>query len=80
MARLQPDRAFLSKAILDTIVPEASDARLPEALNDTIEDGTEDETSLISIRQRRKLFFGTQIRSLWGIIISYSFTDAQMNS
>lgn len=79
MARLQPDRAFFSKAILDTVVPEASHATLPEVLNDTPEEATEDDLSLISIKQRTRLFFGMQTLSLLGIIISYSFTDGQMN-
>ncbi len=58
MADMQPDRAFFSKAILDTLVPEASHATLPEVLDDIAEEGTEDDLSLISIRQRKRLFFG----------------------
>ena len=79
MAKLQSDRAFFREAILDTVVPETSDATLPEALGDTPEEVTEDDLSLISIRQRTRLFFGMQTPSLLGTIISYSFTDGQMS-
>ncbi len=58
MANPQPDRAFFRKAILDTIVPETSQARLPEALDDTVEAGAQDDGSLIPIKQRDRLFFG----------------------
>ena len=78
MSRSKFDRTFFRNAILDTIVPEASDARLPEVLDDADDATAEDELSLISIKQRRRLFFGTHHLSLWRITISYSFTDAQM--
>jgi hypothetical protein len=57
MTDSQPDRAFFRKAVLDTIVPETSNPRLPEILDDTIEE-TEDDISLLSIKQRGRLFFG----------------------
>lgn len=79
MANLQPDRAFFRNAILDTIVPEASNARLPEALEERVETDAEDASSLIPITQRTHLFFGKQLPLVWRIIISYSFPDAQMN-
>jgi hypothetical protein len=80
MATVKPDRAFLQHAILDTIVPEASNATLPDVLNDDdIEEEADDDLSLLSIRQRDRLFFGQWTLLLQGIIISYSFLDIQMN-
>lgn len=79
MGTLKPDRAFFRNAILDTIVPEASNATLPEVLDDDIEAATEDDLSLLSIKQRDRLFFGMRRLSPQGIIISYSFPDLQMN-
>lgn len=58
MANPNPDRAFFRNLILDTVIPEGSQARLPEALEDRVEAETEDESSLISIKQRDRLFFG----------------------
>jgi hypothetical protein len=63
MATITPDRAFLQHAILGTIVPEASKATLPDALNDDGDDNeaeADDEPPLLSIRQRGRLFFGTR--------------------
>ena len=58
MPTSQLDRAFFRNAILDTIVPEISKARLPEILDDTVEAGKENDLSLVSIKQRNHLFFG----------------------
>ena len=56
-------KALFQNAVLDTVVPEATEAKLPEALEDTTEDASEadsaESTSLISIKQRTRLFFGT---------------------
>ena len=78
MAVLQPDQAFFRDAILDTIVPEASRPGLPEVLEDSLEAVTEDEPSLIPVKQRDHLYFGMRNLSLWRTIVSYSFTDVQM--
>ncbi len=78
MPALQPDRAFFRDAILDTIVPEASRPSLPEILEDGPEAATEDEPSLIPIKQRNHLYFGSWNPSPWRTIVSYSFTDVQM--
>jgi len=70
MATVKPDRAFLQHAILGTIVPEASKATLPDALNDDGDDGDDDEVGaddeppLLTIRQRERLFFGRWTLSL----------------
>lgn len=58
MAALQPVRAFFRDAVLDTIVPEVSQPSLPEVLENTSEAATEDESSLIPIKQRGHLYFG----------------------
>lgn len=76
MSRSKPDLAFFRNAILDTVVPEASDARLPEVLDDTDDVAAEDECSLISIKQRRRLFFGTHHTSLWN---HHLLTHSQMD-
>jgi hypothetical protein len=85
MATVKPDRALLQHATLGTIVPEASEATLPDALNDDGDDGDDDEVGaddeppLLTIRQRERLFFGELTSSLWETIISYLFLDVQMN-
>ena len=51
---------FLRHAVLDTVVPHASDADLEAALTSALEKGAEDLTSVLSlIPQRSLLFFGT---------------------
>ena len=50
--------ARFRNASLDTIVPEASNAKLPQALEDIIEVDTDEDTSLLPIKQRNRLFFG----------------------
>jgi hypothetical protein len=75
MATKMHDRAFFRNAILDTIVPDISNAKLPDALDNALEAGIEEDGSLISIKQREHLFFGQQNLSFLGIIISYSFAD-----
>jgi hypothetical protein len=79
MTDMQPDWAFFHNAVLDTIVPKASNASLPEALEDVVEEETDEVPSLLSVRQRDRLFFGEQVWNPTGAIISYSFTDQQMN-
>lgn len=74
----EPDRAFFRDAILDTIVPETSRPSLPEILEDDPETATEDEPSLIPIKQRNHLYFGMRHPLLQRTIVSYSFTDVQM--
>lgn len=79
MTSAQPSRAFFRNAILDTVVPEASNSKLPEALDEASETGTDDDTSLLSIRQRDRLFFGKYSLTMLRTIVSYSFADVQMN-
>ncbi|ERF76131.1 hypothetical protein EPUS_01465 [Endocarpon pusillum Z07020] len=61
MAALQRVRAFFRDAMLDTIVPEVSQPILPEVLESTSEAATEDESSLIPIKQRRHLYFDERL-------------------
>ncbi|KAF7503944.1 hypothetical protein GJ744_002969 [Endocarpon pusillum] len=61
MAALQPVRAFFRDAMLDTIVPEVSQPSLPEVLENTSEAATEDESSLIPIKQRDHLYFDERL-------------------
>lgn len=61
MADSQLDREFFRNAVLHTIVPEVSNAKLPDALDDTIEGRIDEDESLIPIKQRTHLFFGKYI-------------------
>lgn len=50
---------FLRHAVLDTVVPHASDVDLEAALTSALEGGADDLTSVLSqISQRSVLFFG----------------------
>lgn len=50
---------FLRHAVLDTVVPHASNINLEAALTSALEDGAEDLPSVLShIPQRSVLFFG----------------------
>jgi hypothetical protein len=52
---------FLRHAVLDTVVPHASNIDLEAALAKALEGGADDLTSVLSlIPQRSLLFFGTQ--------------------
>lgn len=52
---------FLRHAVLDTVVPHASDIDLETALAKALEGGAEDLSSVLSlIPQRSLLFFGKQ--------------------
>ncbi|KAK2784527.1 hypothetical protein FQN52_008948 [Onygenales sp. PD_12] len=48
---------FLARAVLDSIVPYASQANLEEALNAAVEEDVEDSAALLPLRQRSLLFF-----------------------
>lgn len=53
------DEKFLSHAVLDTLVPRASEVDLEDALGSSLRDYSEDSLSPLSaIRQRDLLFFG----------------------
>lgn len=57
-------KSLFQNAVLDTIVPEATEAKLPQALEDTTEEDASEadsaeSASLIPIKQRTRLFFGT---------------------
>lgn len=57
MADIEVDGAFLRNAILDTVVPEASESDVGDALNAQSEDGDPDSL-LPTLAQRSLLFFG----------------------
>lgn len=51
--------SFLEGAVIDTIVPEASETKIEEALSEAIQTGPGDDASLLpSVAQRSLLFFG----------------------
>ena len=53
------DEQFLSHAVLDALVPHASEVNLEDALSSSLQDYSEDTVSPLSaIRQRDLLFFG----------------------
>jgi hypothetical protein len=55
---------FLQRAVLDTIVPQASEIRLEDILGSSSPDLSEDSLSILStIRQRDLLFFGQSTSS-----------------
>lgn len=52
---------FLRQAVLDTVVPHATNVDIEGALTSALEDGAEDLSSVLgSIPQRSLLFFGTR--------------------
>jgi len=67
---------FLRHAVLDTVVPHASNIDLEAALAKTLEGGADDLSSVLSlIPQRSLLFFGTVKDSL--LIELLSLTHVQ---
>lgn len=77
MANRQLEQTFFRDLVLETIVPESSTARLPEALESTRPEpeSDEDDGSFLSIRQRDRLFFGEDAPSGWN---PASLTHLQM--
>jgi hypothetical protein len=69
---------LLSGAVLDTIVPHASDANLEEALNLLLQDDAGDSPFLLHpIKQRLLLFFGRlEVPDPWK---ATPLTHSQMN-
>lgn len=56
------DESFLKHAVLDTIVPHASEVNLEEALSSGLRVDSDDSLSLLSsIQQRDLLFFGMSL-------------------
>jgi hypothetical protein len=62
MSSLDVPGEFLRHAVLDTVVPHASDIDLEAALTSALEEGADDLPSVLSyIPQRSLLFFGKLI-------------------
>jgi hypothetical protein len=65
MSSLDVPGEFLRHAVLDTVVPHASDIDLEAALTSALEEGADDLPSVLSyIPQRSLLFFGKLIYAI----------------
>lgn len=84
-SRIDSDRSFINSARLHAIVPETSKSRFSEALANSNqgEDDADDEDdgenlSMLPVKQRRLLFFGTLVFQPNEDVVSYLSIDPQM--
>jgi hypothetical protein len=74
MPGLEVPGEFLRHAVLDTVVPHASDIDLEAALTSALEGGAEDLTSVLSyIPQRSLLFFGRRYLDFLSATLSLTY-------
>lgn len=72
---MSAEEAFLGDAILEAIVPEASNTTIADAI--ATEHETDDSESILpSVKQRDLLFFGMSSSTLRLRASSYSFLDS----
>lgn len=80
MPGIESHGEFLRHAVLETVVPHATDIDIEGALSSALEGGAEDLSEVLSsIHQRSLLFFGTLQSVCTSCSASYSLTVVQMS-